>query len=191
MAPASSEGPAGTSKPSLPRAAGGWAPQRPCAGCSLPNLGAAGLEVSTGALPWLPPFPLSLQFCMVRPSVCPFAGPPELQEGGRRGQKSPSSRSTIPWDRRGGSVSPQGSGHLTLSTSGDALTLHRSSTPWQLCLPLCLRGQKYLGFPIPPLSQPFGLLRGSTPVLSALGLEASRIHPGETLFLWILCAFFS
>lgn len=48
---------------------------------------------------------------------------------------------------------------------------HRSSSPWQLCLPLCLCGQKYLGFPGIPIP-PF-----PSPVPSALGLEPSKILP--------------
>lgn len=140
---------------------------------SVPALGAPcqvwgqqGWRCLQGVLPWLPPpFPLSLQF-LHGLSVClaVFGTPSSCRRGGRCGQNSPGTCS-IPWDQWGGPVSPQGSGHPTLSTCGDALTSCGPCTgraPLAAVLPLCLCGQQYLGFlgfPGIPYPTPFPAFR--------------------------------
>lgn len=89
-------------------------------------------------------------------------------------------------------VSPRGSGHPTPSTSGDAPTW-RGSSPLGSCVYLCAcvgrNTRDSLGFPGIPwdsLSHPFPSPEASSGgcALCPLGLEPSRILPGETyLFL--------
>lgn len=138
-------------------------------------------------LAWLPaPSRCPCSSCMVCPSVCP-----PCRSGVGVGQNSPPFLSTIPRAQRGGPGSP----HPTLSTSGDAPTSCGSS-PLGSCVYLCAcvgrNTWDFLGFPGVPNSTSFPAFRPPQEVVPcALGLELSRILPGEAyIFWWFLCDFF-